>query len=124
AGIGLRLNLDTDGIIQDKSMVGGTSPSVNPQMAFATKNGATNSIPSFITANGPVREARFVRNSDGSPDGGVHNLFTIAGREDAPGCALAQPDFARQLANNNVIFRIPTPVFGAGLIEQIPDSEI
>src|SRR5439155_4497677 len=28
------------------------------------------------------------------------------------------------LANNNVIFRIPTPVFGAGLIEQIPDAAI
>jgi CxxC motif-containing protein (DUF1111 family) len=26
--------------------------------------------------------------------------------------------------NKNVIFRIPTPVFGAGLIEQIPDSAI
>ena len=28
------------------------------------------------------------------------------------------------VANKNVIFRIPTPVFGAGLIEQIPDSAI
>jgi CxxC motif-containing protein (DUF1111 family) len=37
---------------------------------------------------------------------------------------LAQPDFATALANHNVIFRIPTPTFGAGLIEQIPDSVI
>lgn len=123
-GLGPRMNLDACGSCHLQPMVGGTSPAVNPQVAFATKNGATNSIPSFITANGPVREARFVRNPDGSPDGGVHNLFTIAGRKDAPGCVLAQPDFARELANNNVIFRIPTPVFGAGLIEQIPDSEI
>ena len=28
------------------------------------------------------------------------------------------------MARSNVIFRIPTPLFGAGLIEQIPDSEI
>jgi CxxC motif-containing protein (DUF1111 family) len=41
-----------------------------------------------------------------------------------PGCVLAQPDFATQLAQNNVIFRIPTPVFGAGLMEAIPDSTI
>ena len=123
-GLGPRMNLDACESCHVQPMVGGTSPAVNPQVAFATKNGATNSIPSFITANGPVREARFVSNPDGSPDGGVHNLFTIAGRKDAPGCGLAQPDFARELANNNVIFRIPTPVFGAGLIEQIPDSEI
>jgi CxxC motif-containing protein (DUF1111 family) len=71
-----------------------------------------------------VREARFVKNPDGSPDGGVHSLFTIAGRDDAPGCALAQPDFKTALSNNNVIFRIPTPTFGAGLIEQISDSTI
>src|SRR5213076_2014093 len=76
---------------------------------------ATNIVPSFITLNGPVREARFVKNPDGTPDGGVHDLFTIAGRTDAAGCPLAQA---------NVIFRIPTPVFGAGLIEAIPDSAI
>ena len=65
-----------------------------------------------------------MRNPDGTPDGGVHALFTIAGRSDAVGCALAQEDFASQISNRNVIFRIPTPVFGAGLIEQIPDSAI
>ena len=36
-----------------------------------------NTVPSFITSDGPVREARFIRNPDGSPDGGVHGLFTI-----------------------------------------------
>ena len=40
------------------------------------------------------------------------------------GCTLPQPDFATQVANHNVIFRIPTPVFGEGLIESIPDSAI
>ncbi len=104
--------------------VGGTSPPVNPQVAFAKMNGAANIVPSFITANGPVREARFVRNPNGTPDGGVHDLFTIAGRTDAPGCVLAQPDFEKELARRNVIFRIPTPVFGAGLIEHIPDKVI
>src|SRR5438874_10616260 len=104
--------------------VGGTSPAVNPQVAFARANGATNAVPSFIAPKGPVREARFVKNADGTPDGGVHDLFTIAGRADAPGCSLAQPDFERELARRNVIFRIPTPVFGAGLIEQIPDKAI
>jgi hypothetical protein len=47
-----------------------------------------NVIPSFIQRDGPVREARFIRNPDGTPDGGVHNVFTIAGRSDAPGCYL------------------------------------
>src|SRR5207248_9942473 len=104
--------------------VGGTSPPANPQIAFASRNGATNLLPSFIAANGPVREARFVRNADGTPDGGVHDLFTIAGRSDAPGCALAQPDFATQVANNNIIFRIATPTYGAGLIENTADATL
>src|SRR4029077_19381451 len=56
------------------------------------------------------------------PDGGVHNLFTITGRSDAAGCSLAQPDFAKELGRNNVIFRIPTPLFGLGLVEMTPDD--
>src|SRR5262245_52347844 len=123
-GLGPTMNLDSCGGCHAHPAAGGTSPPVNPQVAFATANGARNTLPSFIRANGPVREARFVRNADGTPDGGVHALFTVSGRKDAPGCSLAQPDFAAAVANRNVIFRIPTPVFGAGLIEAIPDSEI
>ena len=40
------------------------------------------------------------------------------------GCNIRQEDFEPQLSRNNVIFRIPTPVFGAGLIEMIPDRAI
>ena len=123
-GLGPRMNLDQCSGCHTQPAVGGTSPFVNPQVAFAHKDGGTDFVPSFIKANGPVREARFVRNPDGTADGGVHGLFTITGRTGATGCMLAQPDFATQLASNNVIFRIPTPVFGAGLIEQIPDSAI
>src|SRR5256885_3879061 len=121
-GLGPRMNLDQCSGCHTQPAVGGTSPFVNPQVAFAHKDGGTDSVPSFIKANGAVREARFVRNPDGTADGGVHDLFTITGRTGATGCTLAQPDFATQLANNNVIFRIPTPAFGAGLIAQIPDS--
>ena len=35
-----------------------------------------------------------------------------------------QPDFARQLAFNNVVFRIPTPVFGLGLVENTTDATL
>jgi CxxC motif-containing protein (DUF1111 family) len=52
----------------------------------------------------------------------VHDIFTIAGMSGSNGCELPQPDFER--SKNNIIFRIPTPVFGAGLIEQIRDREI
>ncbi|TMB72862.1 MAG: thiol oxidoreductase, partial [Chloroflexi bacterium] len=123
-GLGPRMNLDSCSGCHLQPEVGGTSPFVNPQVAFANKMNATNTVPSFITANGPVREARFVRNPDGTPDGGVHALFTITGRDDAPGCVLGQPAFEQELANRNVIFRIPTPTYGAGLIEEIPDSAI
>ncbi|HEX5093026.1 MAG TPA: di-heme oxidoredictase family protein, partial [Burkholderiales bacterium] len=97
---------------------------VNPQVAFATKEGGRDRVPSFIQRSGPVREVRFVRNPDGTPDGGVHALFTITGRTGAAGCNLAQPDFESAVASRNAIFRIPTPLFGAGLIEAIPDDTI
>jgi hypothetical protein len=86
-------------------------------------------VPWFIVPNGPVREARF-KKSNGAADGEVHNLFVISGRTDAPGCNIAQFDFlpagdplTGQGGNTNIIFRIP-PLFGAGLIEAIPDSAI
>jgi CxxC motif-containing protein (DUF1111 family) len=123
-GLGPRFNLDSCSGCHAHPAVGGSSPSINPQIAVATKAGATNSVPFFISANGPVREVRFKFKDDGTRDGGVHNLYTIAGRSDAPGCALAQPDFKREADRNNIIFRIPTPVFGAGLIEEIPDAAI
>jgi len=123
-GLGPRFNLDSCGGCHAQPATGGSSPSVNPQVAVATTNGARNTVPSFIKLDGPVREARFQYKPDGTRDGGVHNLYTIAGRTDAPGCVLAQPAFEREVARRNVIFRIPTPVFGAGLIEQIPDKTI
>jgi CxxC motif-containing protein (DUF1111 family) len=113
---------------------GGTSPAVNPQIVDAGADGAINLPPSFITLSGPVREARFVFFTDGSgnpitsqPNGGVEDLFIIAGRSDAGGCTtatIAQPDFASAVSHNNVIFRIPTPVFGAGLLENIDETDL
>jgi CxxC motif-containing protein (DUF1111 family) len=123
-GVGPRMNLDSCGGCHLQPALGGSSPAVNPQMAFATKSGGTDYAPSFITADGPIREARFVKNGDGTPDGGVHALFTITSRLGASGCSLTQPDYETQMANHNVIFRIPTPTFGEGLIEQIPDAAI
>jgi CxxC motif-containing protein (DUF1111 family) len=35
-----------------------------------------------------------------------------------------QDNFAQQVANGNVIFRIPTPVFGLGLLEEITDQTL
>lgn len=123
-GLGPRMNLDSCGGCHSQPAIGGTSPAVNPQVAFAGKDRGTDSVPSFISSDGPVREARFVLNHDGTADGGVHALFTITGRTGTRGCNLTQPHFARELANHNVIFRIPTPTFGAGLMEQIPDAAI
>jgi CxxC motif-containing protein (DUF1111 family) len=121
-GLGPRFNLDSCGGCHVQPAAGGSSPATNPQVAVATALGAKNTVPPFVTANGPVREARFVRNPDGTPDGGVHDLFVITGRSDAPGCNIQQPDFAAAIAANNIIFRIPTPTFGLGLVEAVPDS--
>jgi CxxC motif-containing protein (DUF1111 family) len=123
-GLGPSFNLDGCAGCHAQPTIGGTAPTVNPQVALATAQNAKNVVPSFITANGPIREARFVRKPDGTPDGGVHGLFVITGRNDAPGCNIRQPDFAGELARNNVIFRIPTPTFGLGLVENVADATL
>lgn len=119
-GLGPTMNLDNCLGCHANPASGGSSPANNPQVSFYTQslNHTTNKVPRFITPNGPVREARF------KSDGGVHDLFTIAGMKGAEDCKIAQPTFDAELARRNVVFRIPTPVFGAGLIEQIPDSAI
>jgi CxxC motif-containing protein (DUF1111 family) len=124
AGLGPRFNLDSCAGCHAQPATGGSSPALNPQVDVAKKAGAVNDVPSFIQKDGPVREVRFKFNPDGSPDGGVHALFTITGRSDAPGCFLPQPDFRSAVAAKNVVFRIPTPLFGAGLIEAIDDDAI
>lgn len=123
-GLGPRFNADSCAACHSQPAIGGTSPATNPLPAIAAKGGATNVVPPFITPNGPIREARFIRNPDGTPDGGVHDLFVITNRVDAVGCNIAQPNFNQAIAQNNIIFRIPTPVFGAGLVENIPDGNL
>ena len=124
-GLGPRFNLDSCVGCHAFPAAGGSSPATNPQVARLAAMAPGNTIPSFLSPNGPVREARFVKNPDGSPDGGVHAIFTIAGRPDKPaGCAIQQPNFATQVQQHNVIFRIPTPTFGTGLIEAITDTTI
>jgi CxxC motif-containing protein (DUF1111 family) len=129
-GLGPRFNSNQCLSCHSQPNAGGSSPAKNPLIVVATLNGAKNTVPWFITQNGPVREPRF-KKSNGVADGSVHDLFVITGRADAAGCNIAQPDFlpagnplTGQGGNSNIIFRIPTPVFGAGLIEAIPDSAI
>jgi CxxC motif-containing protein (DUF1111 family) len=134
-GLGPRFNSNQCSSCHAQPAVGGTSPSMNafpfigpnPEVQFAN---AHNALPPFITADGPVREVRFpfFLNPNGTlsntADGGVHDLFVISGRGDAGTCGIRQPNFEQNVALNNVIFRIPTPVFGAGLIENITDETI
>src|SRR2546427_9952168 len=97
-GLGPRFNLDSCAGCHSQPAIGGSSPFTNPQVADASKASATNVLPFVIKIDGPVREARFKFKPDGTRAGGVHALFTITGRDDAPGCFLAQPDFVTAAA--------------------------
>jgi CxxC motif-containing protein (DUF1111 family) len=130
-GLGPRFNSNQCLSCHSQPAAGGSSPAQNPLIGIATLNGAKNVVPWFIAQNGPIREARFKRNPNGTNDGNVHAIFVITGRSDAAGCDITQPNFlpagnplSGQGGNPNIIFRIPTPVFGAGLIEAISDSAI
>ncbi|MGA7384007.1 MAG: di-heme oxidoredictase family protein [Methylocella sp.] len=129
-GLGPRFNLNQCAGCHAQPAVGGSSPAANPQFAVSTLLGASNKVPLFISPTGAITECRFKFQAVGAaghsnvPDGGVHSLFVIAGRSDAPGCSITQEDFNGQYRNGNIAMRIPTPVFGAGLIEAIPDGTI
>jgi CxxC motif-containing protein (DUF1111 family) len=125
-GLGPRFNSNSCNSCHSYPAVGGSSPPNNPLFGIYQLQGATNSMPYFITANGPVIVARFPYKSDGvTPDGGVHQMFTISNRTDAPGCTtMVQPDFANAQASNDIIFRQVTPTYGTGLMELIQESDI
>lgn len=133
-GLGPRFNFNQCSGCHSQPTIGGSSPAGNPEATVISAgivSGSTNTIPSFITANGPTREARFpfFFNANGTantsaPNGGVEDLFTVSGRADAGACSIPQPSFALAQAANNIIFRIPTPLFGAGLVENIDDSTL
>jgi CxxC motif-containing protein (DUF1111 family) len=135
-GLGPRFNSNSCSSCHAQPAVGGSGAATNPEFSFPTNGVAPgNTVPSFITATGPTREARFpfFFNSNGtvntnSPNGGVEDLYTVTGRSDAGTCnsatTLPQPSFSTAVAENNVIFRIPTPTFGTGLIENLDDSTL
>ena len=131
-GLGPRFNSTSCSSCHTQPAFGGTGAAVNPQFSF-TSNGTAprDTTPYFVTANGPTLEARFpfFFNNNGTvnynaPNGGVEDLFTVTGRSDAGSCSLPQPSFSAAQAANNIIFRIPTPTFGAGLIENLDDSTL
>jgi hypothetical protein len=146
AGLGARFNADQCSACHSQPAIGGSggflvpNPEAPPEQQRPPENpmfdliphrrGETNQVPSFITQYGPIREARFISKPDGTPDGGVHQLFTIVGRTDDPtipdctAALLPQPDFESQVANHNISFRIPLQMFGLGLIDTIQDTEI
>ena len=149
AGLGVRFNGDQCTVCHNQPALGGSGGFLvpNPQdppnqyqrpenpmfRLIPHRKGATNSVPSFIEQFGPIREVRFAKNADGTPDGGVHQLFTIVGRSDVlpPGqpntCtaeALPPTDFETQFKKGNTRFRIPLQLFGLGILDGVQDREI
>ena len=139
-GLGPTFNGESCATCHQQPAVGGSSPragifpnlvSENPQYAQAP---AGQTIPSFLTQNGPVVEARFQYWLDPSAsppaltnvrDGSVHDLFTISGLSGDETCTnYSQPPFATEQSLGNVSLRIPTPLFGLGLIETITEETI
>jgi CxxC motif-containing protein (DUF1111 family) len=114
-GLGPRFNSAGCAECHAHPAVGGTSPANNIETFVANREGATNVVPSFVTLTGPIVEVR------SKIDNHVLQLFTIAGRSDAPpGCTLAQPTFTP----GTFSLRIPTPLFGLGLVENVTDDAL
>ena len=149
SGLGVRFNGDQCTACHNQPVLGGSGgfmvpnpqdppnqqrPPENPMFdLIAHRKGATNKVPSFIQQYGPVREVRFAKKPDGTPDGGVHQLFTVVGRSDIfPGgqpntCTandLPPIDFESEYRKNNARFRIPLQLYGLGILDGIQDREI
>ena len=140
-GLGARHNADQCLLCHAQPMLGGSGgfivpnpgqaaplPPENPMFRLVPfRFGKQNIVPAFEEQFGPIREVRFKYKPDGTRDGGVKQLWTVRGvRNDTtiPGCSITQPDFAGEYARGNLSFRIPTPMFGIGLIDSIQDREI
>jgi len=122
AGLGPRFNMTSCAGCHAQPAIGGSSPASNPQViggvAQQSQIDAVVAL-GIISESGPVREVRF------KSDGGVHDLFTIDGLPDTPpSCNIKQPKFGAAQTSGDLRFRIPTPTFGAGLIEAINDGSI
>jgi hypothetical protein len=149
SGLGTRFNADQCTACHSRPALGGSGgflvpnpqdppakyrPPENPEFHLvAHRKGATNYVPSFIQQFGPIREVRFVKKPDGTPDGGVHQLFTVVGRSDifpagqpntCAAAALPSTDFETQYQQGNLRFRIPLQMFGLGILDSIQDREI
>jgi hypothetical protein len=101
-GLGPRFNLNS---LRRLSRATGRrlKPRTNLEVAVATLDGANKVVPPFVTANGPVREARFVRNPNETPDGGVAGLSAVAlrlGRQLCDGLRGAAPCLTPQALRN------------------------
>jgi hypothetical protein len=149
SGLGVRFNGDQCTVCHNQPVVGGSGgflvpnpqdppgqrrPPENPMFDLIPhRKGATNSVPSFIERFGPIREVRFAKKPDGTPDGGVHQLFTVVGRSDVfpagqPNTCTAEVlppiDFEKEFKRGNTRFRIPLQLFGLGILDGIQDREI
>ena len=140
-GLGARHNADQCFICHAQPTLGGSGGFIVPNPGQGTpmqpenplfrlvplRFGKQNVVPSFEQQFGPIREVRFQFNPDGTPDGGVHQLWVVTGIKTDPtltSCSLTQPNFAAQLAAGNLSFRIPLQMLGLGLIDSIQDREI
>jgi hypothetical protein len=142
-GLGARHNADQCFLCHAQPALGGSGgfivpnpggakpmPPENPQFRLVPNRfGKKNTVPSFEEQYGPIREVRFKYKPDGTRDGGVHQLWVVTGidpRKDPTiaNCSITQPDFAAQYQAGNLSFRIPTQMFGLGLIDAIQDREI
>ncbi len=149
SGLGVRFNGDQCTACHNQPALGGSGGFLvpNPQDPpgkrrrpenpefdlMAHRKGATNYVPSFIQQYGPIREVRLARKPNGTPDGGVHQLFTVVGRSDVfpagqPNTCSASDlppiDFEAQYKAGNVRFRIPLQLYGLGILDGIQDREI
>jgi CxxC motif-containing protein (DUF1111 family) len=124
-GLGPRFNSNSCASCHAYPAVGGSSPPSNPLFSVYHLNGATNTMPSFITSTGPILEARFI-NVPGTttPDGTVHQNFTVVGRSDAKGCSITQPNFTTASTTGNLVLRQVPPLYGDGLIEVVRNIDI
>ena len=140
-GLGARHNADQCFVCHGQPSLGGSGGFIvpnpgngkpqqaeNPQFRLVPhRYGRQNIVPSFQRQFGPIREVRFKFKPDGTPDGGVHQLWTVRGSTNdptIPNCALTQPDFAAEAKAGNLAFRTPLQMLGLGLIESIQDREI
>ena len=123
-GLGPTMNLDSCGGCHAQPAVGERAPVPIPRSCSRRRTARTTALPHSSGRTGRYAKRDSKKMPTAAPTAACMRCSRLPGLDTQEPVPPTTTGLRDSLSANNVIFRIPTPVFERGLIEQIPDSAI